>query len=189
MRDFLSLALPLPVAAAMTRVAPLSDFNIYGKKRWLRPLKPEVGMPVNMKKLLLGGLVAGVIINIIDFISNAYILGARMKAESDAFKPGMSDAMMQTGAMVSYIIMDLVLGVALIWTYAAIRPRYGAGPRTAAYAALLFWLLALIFTAGYRQMGIMSSGLWWTFAFVGLVNFLIATWAGAALYSEEPARV
>jgi len=144
-------------------------------------------MPINTKKVLLGGLVAGVIINIVDFVSNAYILGARMKAETDAFKPGLSDAMTQGNAMISYVVMDLVLGFALIWAYAAFRPRFGAGARTAIYVALLFWLLALIFTAGYRQMGIMSSGLWWTFAFIGLVNFLVAAVAGAALYSEEPA--
>jgi len=150
-------------------------------------LKPEVGMPINTKKVLVGGLVAGVIINIIDFVANTLILGARMKAESDAFKPGMSDAMMAGNAVISYVIMDLVLGFALIWTYAAFRPRFGAGARTATYVAVLFWLLALIFTAGYRQMGIMSSGLWWSFAFIGLVNFLIAAWAGAAVYSEEGA--
>jgi len=150
-------------------------------------LKPEVGMPINTKKVLVGGLVAGVIINIIDFVANTFILGARMKAESDAFKPGMSDAMMAGNAVISYVIMDLVLGFALIWTYAAFRPRFGAGARTATYVAVLFWLLAMIFTAGYRQMGIMSSGLWWSFAFIGLVNFLIAAWAGAAVYSEEGA--
>ena len=142
-------------------------------------------MPINTKKVLVGGLVAGVIINIIDFVANTFILGARMKAESDAFKPGMSDAMMAGNAVISYVIMDLVLGFALIWTYAAFRPRFGAGARTATYVAVLFWLLAMIFTAGYRQMGIMSSGLWWSFAFIGLVNFLIAAWAGAAVYSEE----
>jgi len=144
-------------------------------------------MPINTKKVLVGGLVAGVIINIIDFVANTLILGARMKAESDAFKPGMSDAMMAGNAVISYVIMDLVLGFALIWTYAAFRPRFGAGARTATYVAVLFWLLAMIFTAGYRQMGIMSSGLWWSFAFIGLVNFLIAAWAGAAVYSEEGA--
>jgi hypothetical protein len=83
--------------------------------------------------------------------------------------------------------MDLVLGIALVWTYAAVRPRFGPGPRTAFFSALLFWLLALIFTAGYRQMGIMSSGLWWTFAFVGLINFLVAAWAGAKVYTEDGA--
>jgi len=142
-------------------------------------------MPINTKKVLLGGFVAGVIINIIDFVSNAYILGARMKAETDAFKPGLSDQMMSGNTMISYVIMDLVIGFALVWTYAAIRPRFGAGVRTAVYAVVLFWLLALIFTAGYRQMGIMSSGLWWSFAFVGLVNSLIAGIAGAALYTED----
>jgi len=31
----------------------------------------------------------------------------------------------------------------------------------------------------------MSSGLWWGFAFVGLVNFLLSAWVGARLYSED----
>jgi len=144
-------------------------------------------MPINTKKVLIGGIVAGVVINIIDFAANTFILGARMKAETDAFKPGLSDQMMQGTAMVSFVIMDLVLGLALVWTYAAIRPRFGPGMRTATASALLFWLLALIFTAGYRQMGIMSSGLWWAFAFIGLVNFLVAGWLGARVYSEGPA--
>ena len=142
-------------------------------------------MAMNIKKVVIGGIVAGIVINVIDFISNTYILGARMKAETDAFKPGMADQMMTGSAIASYVIMDLVLGVALIWTYAAIRPRFGPGVRTASFSALLFWLLALIFTAGYRQMGIMSSGLWWTFAVIGLINFLLAAWAGAKIYTEE----
>ena len=142
-------------------------------------------MPMNIKKVLLGGLLAGVVLNILDYIVNAFILGARMQAETEAFKPGLSAQMMNASTMVSYIIMDLVLGVALVWTYAAVRPRLGAGPRTALYVALLFWLLALIFLSGYRQMGIMSPGLWWSFAFTGLIEFVIASLAGAGIYSEE----
>ena len=140
---------------------------------------------MNTSKVVVGGIVAGIVINVIDFVSNTYILGARMKAESDAFKPGMADQMMTGSAIASYVIMDLVLGIALVWTYAAMRPRFGPGPRTAFFAAILFWLLALIFTAGFRQMGIMSAGLWWTFAFIGLVNFLLAAWAGAKVYTED----
>lgn len=142
-------------------------------------------MAINTNKVVIGGLAAGVVMNIIDFVTNTYILGARMKAETDAFKPGLSDQMMQGSAIASYIIMDFVLGLALVWTYAAIRPRFGPGLRTASFAALLFWLLALIFNAGYRQMGITSTGLWLTLAFIGLVNFLVAAWVGARLYSEE----
>src|SRR5438105_954894 len=143
-------------------------------------------MAMNIKKVVIGGIVAGVVLNIIDFLSND-ALAARMKAETEAFKPGLSAQMSSTSSMVSYIIMDFAMGIALIWTYAAIRPRFGAGPRTAIFTALLFWLLALIFYAGYRQMGMMSSGLWWTLAFIGLVNFLIAAVSGAAVYSEDTA--
>ena len=153
----------------------------------LHPFRTEDRMAMNIKKVVIGGIVAGIVINVIDFISNTYILGARMKAESDAFKPGMADQMMTGSAIASYVIMDLVLGIALVWTYAAVRPRFGPGPRTAFFVAILFWLLALIFTAGFRQMGIMSPGLWWSFAFIGLVNFLLAAWAGAKVYSEDGA--
>jgi hypothetical protein len=123
--------------------------------------------------------------NVIDFVSNTFILGARMKAESDAFKPGMSDQMMTGSAIASYIVMDFVLGILLVWTYAAIRPRFGPGIKTAFYAALLFWVLVGISLSGYLHMGMMSAGLWWSFAFIGLVNFLLSAWVGARLYSED----
>ena len=142
-------------------------------------------MAMNIKKVVIGGIVAGVVMNVIDFVTNTYIFGARMKAEADAFKPGLSDKMMSGSAMVSYIVMDFVLGIALVWTYAAIRPRFGPGLRTATFAAVLFWLLALIFLMGYLHMGMMSSGLWWSFAIAGLINFFLSAWAGAKVYTED----
>jgi hypothetical protein len=144
-------------------------------------------MAINTQKVVIGGLVAGVVMNVIDFASTMFFLGARMKVETNAFKPGLGDQMMQSSTMVSYIVMDFVLGIALVWTYAAIRPRFGPGLRTAIYVAVLFWILAGIFLLGYLHMGIMSSGLWWTFAFVGLVNFLLSAWAGAKVYTEDSA--
>ena len=144
-------------------------------------------MAINNSKVLIGGIAAGVVMNVIDFISYKFILGARMMAESEAFKPGMSQAMMTSSAMISNIVMDLVLGILLVWTYAAIRPRFGPGMKTATYVAVLFWILAGIFLSGYLHMGMMSSGLWWTFAFIGLVNFWVSAWLGARLYSEDAA--
>jgi len=144
-------------------------------------------MAMNTGKVLIGGVVAGVVMNVIDFIVNMFIVGDRMKAETEAFKPGLSDQMMSSSTMVSYIVMDFVLGLALIWTYAAIRPRFGPGIKTASYAAILFWILAGIFLSGYLHMGMMSSGLWFTFAALGLVNFLLSAWAGAKFYTEDAA--
>ena len=144
-------------------------------------------MAINTQKVLIGGVAAGVVMNVIDFVTNTYILGARMKAESDAFKPGLSDQMMSGSSIAGYIVMDFVLGILLVWTYAAIRPRFGPGMKTATYAAVLFWLLAGIFMSGFMHMGMMSAGLWWTFAFIELVNFWVSAWVGARLYSEDSA--
>ena len=145
-------------------------------------------MAMNIKKVVVGGLVAGIVVNAFDFIAQ-YALSARMRAESEAFKPGLADQMMQGSSIISYVIMDLVIGIALVWTYAAVRPRFGPGPRTAFYIALLFWLLGLIFNSGYRQMGMVSSGLWWTLAVIALINYVVASTAGAAVYSEETPTV
>ena len=141
-------------------------------------------MAINTQKVLIGGLAAGVVMNIIDFVVNMFILGARMKAEAEAFKPGMSESMNSTSVMISYIVMDLILGIALVWTYAAIRPRFGPGMKTASYAAILFWILGGIFFSGYLHNGMMSTGLWMSFAVFALVNFLVSAWVGARLYSE-----
>jgi hypothetical protein len=144
-------------------------------------------MAVNTNKVLLGGIAAGVVLNAIDFVVNTYILGARMKAATDAFKPGLSEQMMTGSAIASYVIMDFALGVVLVWTYAAIRPRFGPGLRTATYAAVLFWILGAIFNIGYLHMGMMSTGLWLAFALIELVSFFFAAWVGAKLYTEEGA--
>jgi hypothetical protein len=144
-------------------------------------------MAINTKGVLVGGFVAGVVMNVIDWVVNAYLLAARMKAETDAFKPGLADKMMQGSTIASYIVMDFILGFALVWTYAAIRPRFGPGIRTATYVAVLFWILGGVFLSGYLHMGMMSPGLWWTFAFIGLVNFLVSAWAGAKFYTEDSA--
>jgi hypothetical protein len=141
-------------------------------------------MAINTSKVLIGGIAAGVVMNVIDFVVNKFILGARMAAESEAFKPGMSQAMMSSSVMVSYIVMDLILGIALVWTYAAIRPRFGPGLKTATYAAFLFWILGGVFFSGYLHNGMMSTGLWMSFAGFALVNFLVSAWAGAKLYTE-----
>jgi hypothetical protein len=142
-------------------------------------------MAINTQKVLLGGLAAGVVLNAIDFVTNTYILGARMQAETEAFKPGLS-AMMMTGKSIAwYVISDFIVGILLVWTYAAIRPRFGAGGSTAIYAGLLFWVLGSLFTAGYMHMGMMSTGLWATFGLVWLVNLLLASWVGGWLYKEE----
>lgn len=146
-------------------------------------------MAINTKKVLIGGLAAGVVVNVIDWLMYGMILGDRMRAESNAFKPGLGDQMMNMGSgqMATYVIIDLIIGLLLVWTYAAIRPRFGPGPKTAVYVAILFFILGCIMNSGYMMMGMMSSGLFWTMCLIWLVNLIIAGIVGAMLYTEDTA--
>jgi len=142
---------------------------------------------MNTPKVLAGGLAAGVVLNVIDYITYTKVLVDRVTAETDAFKPGLSAVMMSGNAITVYIITDFVVGILLVWTYAAIRPRFGPGPKTAATAAVLFWLFGSLINANNLLIGMTSRGLWWTIAIISLVNFLLAAWVGAMIYKEEGA--
>jgi hypothetical protein len=149
----------------------------------------EISVAINTKKVIMAGLAAGVVVNIVDYVSNGVIFADRMRAESNAFKPGLGDMMAQmSGSVIAqYVVMDFVIGFLLAWTYAAIRPRFGAGPKTAVYAAIVFWVFGAIVASGYKMMGSMSSGLWWSYMVVWGVALLLGSLAAGMVYSEDAA--
>ena len=143
-------------------------------------------MAINTKKVVVAGIAAGVVMNICDFVVNM-MLGAQMQASANAFKPGLGDVMadMSGSTMAGFIIMDLVIGMLLAYTYAAMRPRFGPGAKTAIIAALIFWIFGSIISSNYLIMGMMSRSLWLTFGFAYLVCLVIASLVAGALYSED----
>lgn len=144
-------------------------------------------MAINNSKVLVGGLAAGVVMNLMDYVSNVMVFAERMKAESNAFKPGLGDMMSQMDgkSVAGYVIMDFVIGGLLVWSYAAMRPRFGPGMKTAVYVALAYWIFGSVVAVGYMQMGVMSRGLWLSFGAMYLVSLLIASTVGAWLYKED----
>ena len=136
---------------------------------------------INFGRVLLGGLVAGVILNIGEWVLNEKVLGAQMKAffTDHGFKePAGSFMPVAVG-------LTLVLGIVLALGYAAIRPRCGAGPKTAVIAALFAWFGVYLYTGIINSMlfaipmNTMLLVLVW-----GLVEYIIAALVGAALYQE-----
>src|SRR5215207_8344013 len=115
-------------------------------------------MAINTKKVVIAGLAAGVVLNICDYVLNGMLFADRMTTDMNAFKPGLGDAMaqMDTNTIVGFVIMDLVIGMLLAYTYAAMRPRFGAGAKTAIITALIFWIFGSIITSNFLLMGMMS---------------------------------
>lgn len=138
---------------------------------------------INTGKVITGGLVAGVVFNVLDFINQFLILGSDMQA--NATRLNIDPAVMNTaGNMISWIIVDFILGFIVIWTYAAIRPRFGPGPKTAVYAALVPYLAIMAVMFGMSQTGMFGAALFWKMAVLQVVFVIVGTLAGARFYAE-----
>src|SRR5690349_14678476 len=111
----------------------------------------------NRVRVVLGGLLAGVVINIVEFVTNAVILKADWGQAMQALgkSPDVSGS-----AIVMLNVWSLLLGIGAVWIYAAIRPRYGAGPGTAARAGVAAWALAVFLAnLGNYPLGIFATRL------------------------------
>src|SRR5436190_18956057 len=96
---------------------------------------------INWSRILLGGLLAGLIINASEFVLNGMIL---QKDWAEAMK-ALNRSGDMTGAQIAgFNLWGFGAGIVAVWLYAAIRPRYGAGPKTAAVAGLGVWLTAYL---------------------------------------------
>ena len=142
-------------------------------------------MAINNSKVLVGGIVAGIVLNVIDYLVYTKLIVSQMTASLDAFKPGLSSVMMGGNAITIFVITDFIYGLLLIWTYAAVRPRLGPGPRTATTVAFLFWLFGAFINANMLITGMMDSNLFWLTELLGLITLIIGTVIGASLYSEN----
>lgn len=63
-------------------------------------------------------------------------------------------------AIAVFLLYAFALGLVLVWLYAAIRPRFGAGPRTAIIAGVAVWFLAYVTGAvNFGAIGLVPAGL------------------------------
>jgi hypothetical protein len=137
---------------------------------------------INAGRVILGGLLAGLVINIGEFLLNGVIL----RNDWDAAMRSLGRQPIGTQAIAVFIALGFVVGIVTVWVYAAIRPRLGAGPKTAICAGLTVWALSSLYSAvGQLPLGIVPTRLILIVAVWELVQTPIAAVAGAWLYKEE----
>lgn len=138
-------------------------------------------MKINMGRVVLGGLLAGLIINVGEFVLNDFILGAQMKtwmAAHNFADPGGSFIACAVG-------LTFVMGIVIVLTYALIRPRLGPGVKTAIVAGLLMWFGVCVYSGSINGMlfgvstNVIALAVGWC-----LIEYLLAAIAGAWLYKE-----
>ena len=144
-------------------------------------------MAINTGKVVTGGLAAGLVMNVFDFLFNKFIMADAFKANMDALNPTLMTKMeeMGTGLLVKFILVDFILGIIVVWTYAAIRPRFGAGAGTAIKAGLLVWLISGLTWYFTVVMGLFSTGFFIKSFLLSIVTMVASAYVGAMLYKEE----
>lgn len=140
---------------------------------------------VNWSRVFLGGLVAGIVVNLGEFLFNAVIFKTQMEEAMRAM--GKDPAAMNAGtAMTVWILLGFLTGIGAVWTYAAIRPRYGAGAKTGVIAGVAVWFLAVVLSSiAMMNMSIFPQNMLVTGLVWGLVEYVLATIAGAYFYKES----
>ncbi len=140
---------------------------------------------MNMGRVILGGLVAGIAADILGYFVDGVMLARRWSAGMAALgKGGFTPSQ-----MVWFQVLGLVTGIVAVWIYAAIRPRFGAGVKTALYAGIAVWIVSyLVPNAGFMYVPhLFTRHLTLYTTLGGFVEIVIGTVIGAALYKEPSA--
>jgi len=136
---------------------------------------------IDLGRVILGGIVAGIVIDAFEYVLNGIVLAGRWTQ----LMASIDRPPIDMHGVIHFELLGLVQGLAAVWTYAAIRPRFGAGPKTAVYAALLNWVLGYFVADLFPTiMGVIPPDVTLTMLAVGLVEIVAATLVGAWLYKE-----
>lgn len=140
---------------------------------------------INIGRVLLGGIVAGLVADVLGYLVDGLLLAPRWGDELMAL--GREDFI--PAQLIWFNVLGLIGGIAVIWIYAAIRPRFGAGPMTAVFAGLVVWVVgSLIPNVSFMLVvGLFSHRLAAYTTAGALVEIVAGALAGAALY-KEPVR-
>ncbi len=136
---------------------------------------------INLSRVILGGLLAGVVINIIEGVVNGGFLATDW---ADAMT-ALHQHSVSTKQIIAFNVWGFAIGILTVWLYAAMRPRYGAGPKTAICAGLFMWAVGYAL-ANFAPviLHVFPVSLVAKSLSAELVEMVIAALAGAWLYKE-----
>src|SRR6266550_460582 len=136
---------------------------------------------INWSRVVLGGLLAGVVLNVVDWLMYGVWLKQDLAAAMQAIgKPASMDNLIPW-----FVFLDFVSGIGLLWVYAAIRPRFNPGVSTAVIAGVAVWFfIGLLHALGEGPMGLFPEKVYTVGTIVALVQYAVAGAVGAYVYKE-----
>lgn len=140
---------------------------------------------INWGRVMLGGIIAAVVIFLSEWLIHGYLLRDDWMAAMESINRPQNP---EEAPIVLYAVISLLFGLALAWTYAGIRPRFGPGPGTAFKAGFAIWLVGYALPmVSWIPANIFSERMLYIALGGGLVELIVAALVAGALYSEAQA--
>lgn len=145
--------------------------------------KEELMGKINYARVIFGGIVGGIVAATLDWFFNGVLIG---QLWDDAMKSlNRPNALAGAAFLVVLYLLFIGGGILVVWMYAAIRPRFGAGVRTAVYAGLVAWAFSSLLSNLENVVnGLYDPRLMLYDTLFGLISVVTGAVIGAALYKE-----
>jgi hypothetical protein len=137
---------------------------------------------INVGRLILGGIVAGIAGDLLDFWVDGVLLAKMWNGQLATW-----GRQPFAGSQIAWFMaFGLAIGIMTIWIYAGIRPRFGPGVKTAIYAGIAVWILSNLIPNFALMWGMrFFSGHLTAYTTVGaFFEIVIGAICGAAVYKE-----
>lgn len=126
---------------------------------------------INLKKIILGGLIAGLTLLILEGILEYLIWGnipgiGSEQGRWQSLFPTLSRENWGIGNHLLNLFFPFGSGILLVWVYTILKPMYGAGNKAAIITGIIFWLFWLLLVAWFTNAGIFPIKL----SIISLVN-------------------
>ncbi len=132
---------------------------------------------INWGRLVVCGLVTGLVWSLLSLVLLVLAGEDMVTAVPKLSAP--------TGGLLGFALMvNLGMGIWAMWLYAAIRPRYGPGPKTAAVAGFAWWVIYCLAKANWGPFGLVSTKGLMVLLAATLPALILAILVGARQYEE-----
>ncbi len=142
-------------------------------------------MGINWNRVALGGLLAGLAINVLNFAVHGLLLGRRWESGLNALNMyGRVGARTLGG----FGLWGFLIGICVVLLYAVLRPAFGSGPRTALISAIALWAAGVLpLVAALTGLHMFRHGLIGALAGVGLLEIVAGAMLGGSFYRPPAA--
>ena len=130
---------------------------------------------INVVHLVGGGLLAGLIYNVIGGVVWEMILHDEFVRQLGRELP--------KRAIPAAMALGYLIGIMAVWLYASMRAHYGPGPKTAVIAAVVTWMLCFALPHySFWAAGIFAGSFMALASAIALAELILATLVGAWIY-------